>query len=418
MSNVHATSVVDNRNICFHLSVLRLPLNLVILCSLFSGPSQIFGQITGPCAGSRAENIACLAGTVIDRANQKVGFRNNPQVSTGNGVLVIPLASSLPLPSPASGFTYSFDSTGGGYVRSSQSFGPILAERAETIGRNKLAVGVAFQRFVFDEVDGVDIHQIETSLLPLPGILVKNTSNISLQLNQVTSFATYGINDRVDLSVAVPISTVHFGIAFSSVVRAADTGLLLAQTSGAGSHSVTGLGDVNLQVKGTIHRWEHASVAFGTTLRLPTCDQYEALGAGAVGIRPFIAVSSAYKRISPHVNLGYQWNGESLLAGNILTGTKLHIPSQIQYAAGVDAGVLKRLTLNFDVIGFEAIHTDRLPFLPNAFAKRSLNVTNGAVGFKFNPVGKLLVVCDLLFRMNDGGLRFKVAPLIGLTYGF
>ncbi len=39
--------------------------------------------------------------------------------------------SSLPLPSPASGFTYEFDAAIGAFTRTTQSFGPILAERAE-----------------------------------------------------------------------------------------------------------------------------------------------------------------------------------------------------------------------------------------------------------------------------------------------
>jgi hypothetical protein len=50
----------------------------------------------------------------------------------------IALASQLaaiPLPTPASGFTYTFDENLGVFQRSTQSFGPILTERAETIGR-------------------------------------------------------------------------------------------------------------------------------------------------------------------------------------------------------------------------------------------------------------------------------------------
>src|SRR2546422_5665887 len=48
---------------------------------------------------------------------------------------------ALPLPSPASGFTYSFDSSLGVFTRTTQSFGPILTERAETIGKKKFTVG-------------------------------------------------------------------------------------------------------------------------------------------------------------------------------------------------------------------------------------------------------------------------------------
>jgi hypothetical protein len=37
--------------------------------------------------------------------------------------------TSLPIPSPASGFTYSFDRSLGVYTRSAKSLGPILADR-------------------------------------------------------------------------------------------------------------------------------------------------------------------------------------------------------------------------------------------------------------------------------------------------
>src|SRR5262249_18050925 len=47
--------------------------------------------------------------------------------------------TSLPLPSPASGMTYHFDSSSGTFARSTQSFGPILSDRAETIGRRKVS---------------------------------------------------------------------------------------------------------------------------------------------------------------------------------------------------------------------------------------------------------------------------------------
>lgn len=47
---------------------------------------------------------------------------------------------SAPKPSPASGFTFEFDPTVGVFHRSTQSFGPILTERAETIGAKRIAV--------------------------------------------------------------------------------------------------------------------------------------------------------------------------------------------------------------------------------------------------------------------------------------
>ena len=58
--------------------------------------------------------------------------------------------SALPLPSPSSGFTYTMDPALGVFTRSTQSFGPIMAERAETMGKGKFAFGFGVQHFGFD----------------------------------------------------------------------------------------------------------------------------------------------------------------------------------------------------------------------------------------------------------------------------
>src|SRR6187401_3348465 len=68
--------------------------------------------------------------------------------------------TSVPLPSPASGFTYKFDPATGTFVRSTRSFGPILTDRAETIGRGRLAFGFNSQFFSFDHLDGVSLEAI------------------------------------------------------------------------------------------------------------------------------------------------------------------------------------------------------------------------------------------------------------------
>src|SRR5918996_1107077 len=47
--------------------------------------------------------------------------------------------ATVPLPSPASGFTYQFDPGTGTFERTTRSFGPILADRGETIGRGRIA---------------------------------------------------------------------------------------------------------------------------------------------------------------------------------------------------------------------------------------------------------------------------------------
>ena len=58
--------------------------------------------------------------------------------------------TGLPIPTPASGFTYTLDPGLGQFTRSTKSFGPILSDRADTVGLHKLSLGVHYQRFTFD----------------------------------------------------------------------------------------------------------------------------------------------------------------------------------------------------------------------------------------------------------------------------
>jgi hypothetical protein len=311
-------------------------------------------------------------------------------------------------------------------VRSPESFGPLLAERAETIGRNHFDFGLTFQRFVFSEADGRKVNDMTFSAFLNGTTAIVNRYDLGLTLDQFIMFANYGLSNRVDVSVAVPITTVRYTGSLQTSIVSPQGQVFAGQASQ--TREATGVGDLNVRLKGTLKRWEHAGFAIAADVRFPTGDAYNALGAGAYGIKPFLIYSFDYKKISPHVNLGYQWNGSSILTGNIITGSTGHVPNQIPYAAGLDARVHKRVTLDFDVLGQEVIHAEGLAgaqavLLPDgssveafAFSRHSFNMTNGSAGVKVNPGGNFLVFFNLLFRMNSAGLRSNVAPLFGVSY--
>jgi hypothetical protein len=52
-------------------------------------------------------------------------------------------------------------------------------------------------------------------------------------------------------------------------------------------------------------------------IRLPTGDERNFLGSGTLGLKPF-TVASYRGRISPHGEVGYGLNGNSLLYGNFI----------------------------------------------------------------------------------------------------
>jgi hypothetical protein len=165
--------------------------------------------------------------------------------------------------------------------------------------------------------------------------------------------------------------------------------------------------------------------------RLPTGDANDFLGTGSLGVKPFVAVSYA-ARVSPHFDLGYQWNGNSILAGNILTGAKAALPSQFQYAGGVDWGVSTHLTLAADLIGERFINATQFQTGPYTnimgvshadvmttnTVKGSFNMDDFALGGKVSLGGKFLLAANVLIKLDDAGVRSKFVPMLGLSYTF
>ena len=355
--------------------------------------------------------------------------------------------ASVPLPSPASGFTYELDPALGVFKRTTQSFGPILAERAETIGKKKVSLGFNYQHFTFDSIEGVDLFDVPAVFThdgASPGgraDVVTTSNDIDLRVRQFTTFLSYGLTDRVDLSVAVPVVSVDLSVVSDATVRRIGTATSPAthffrDPSGAfgttkrftASGSASGIGDVIARLK---VRPARSGVALGVDVRFPTGDELNLLGSGAYGVKPFLVLSFSQKVFSPHINVGYQWNGDSVLGGNVVTGEKGSLPDQILYEAGVDVGLTPRITLALDVLGRRVLKSPRLQTetfhaldgtstFPNIhfIQDANFNVTNGSAGLKINAGGRLLLDFNVLFKIDKGGLRDKITPLVGFEYSF
>lgn len=360
--------------------------------------------------------------------------------------------AAIPVPSPASGFTFSLDSSLGVMKRSTQSFGPIYAERAETIGKNKFSLGVSYQRFTFDTISGQSLGNIpavfthDGAVFPGGKADVISTNNaIDLAVDQSLMFFTYGILDRLDVSLAVPYVHVKMTATSNTTIERIGTGTSTAvhffddptlpdrhgsQKTFVSSGSASGIGDLLMRLKGTVFKSGHNGLALGLDMRFPTGDEEDFLGSGAAAIKPFLAWSLAAGKASPHVNLGYVWTGDSVLAGNVLTGTKVSLPDEFVWAAGLDIGVVEKLTLAVDVLGRHVTNSPQLQtktftaldgqttFPDIHFANGTFDVIDGAFGLKFNAGGKLLIDLNVLVKLNNAGLRDKVTPLFGLEYSF
>jgi hypothetical protein len=412
--------------------------------------SLVFHDLFGP-NGLVVDSEAVLPDGSTHSAHFNSAFQSN---FTQFNVALASQLTSLPLPSPASGFTYRFDSSTGTFVRTTQSFGPILTDRAETIGRGRFSFGYNYQFFSFDKLEGIDLSRVPSVFthdsFQLGGgraDVVTTSSAIDASVGQFTGALTYGLTDRFDVSLAVPLVRTHLSVIAAATIQRVGTGAAKAihffrdpdAQGGFGSErtfeaggTATGLGDLIVRVKGTVLRSATRGLAAGLDLRLPTGDERNLLGSGAAGVKPFFVYSASYRRLSPHANFAYQWNGSSVLAGDPETGAKGDVPDQMQYAVGTDVGVSDKFSLTVDWLGRRVINSPRVfrqafhasgpagsaTFDDIAFDRESFWASNASLGFKANVGGRVLVDFNMRFAVGTNGLTDRVTPLVGLEYTF
>lgn len=441
-------------------------------------PSLILGEVRLPSPGggvlSHAAHFSPL--TVNDPNNPAVAI-----VQAFNTQFLAQL-SSFPLGSSTGGLTYSFDSAVGTFRRGSDSFGPAFAERALTIGKGRLSAGFNYQHSSYDKFEGLSLddgsvkfylrHQECCGVggpegpplfgtVPTPdgsretpffeGDIIEAALSLNATSNTVSIFANYGLSDRWDVGIAVPIVRVSLQAdVAATIVRLATSSNPNIHTFEAGNPnaltaafrregSATGLGDVVLRTKYRVADVAGGGLGIGADFRLPTGDQDELLGAGGQ-TRVYFVASTGRGRFAQHVNLGY-----TLATGDLpdlgLTGVSTSaVPDELGYAAGVEFVATPRVTVLGDIVGRTLRDVGRLSVAQKTFAFQepgpraspprtavfdefdpragNLNLVFGALGVKANVWGDLLVSANVLFPFTDAGLRNRLTTVVGVDFAF
>ena len=425
-------------------------------------PSSAQSQERPPTLSTLFEDIFGARGLVLNSDDVQLDGTNhaahfNSAFQSEFRLMNVALTSQLatvPLPSPASGFTYHFDAATGTFMRSTRSFGPILAERGETIGLGKIAFGYTYQFFSYDHLDGVPITNVPALFTHDNAEagggradVVATVNTIEATVAQYTGALTYGITDRIDLSLAVPVVRTRLSLLSNATIHRIGTGSNLGvhffrdpdAIDGYGStrqffseSSAAGIGDLVARAKGTVMREGSRALAVGLDMRMPTGDEQNLLGSGAMGLKPFAAFSTSLGAFAPHANVAYQWNGKSLIAGSVRESQKADLPDQFTYALGADVLVAPRLSVIVDLFGQRVINSPRLTVTSSVrtgvagsvtlddiqFVNESYWSAAGSFGMKGNVASRMLVTFNRRFALADGGLTDRLAPLLGVEWAF
>ena len=128
----------------------------------------------------------------------------------------------------------------------------------------------------------------------------------------LNAFATYGVTDRLDIGVAVPINRVDVQATLTARIGFTSSGIddpepLVTSQSGTKS----GIGDVVIRAKYNMLKGNTWGIAESVDVRLPTGDELNLLGIAGPQVKLTFIASSTVGALSPHVNLAYTISGTS-----------------------------------------------------------------------------------------------------------
>ena len=388
----------------------------------------IIGEYTAFVTVLPQFGIPVDADELFDEAIERYGIASQIIYLAGNQL------SSFPLGSSSGGFTWNVDVAAATFTRASNSFGPIFAERPLTIGRKRLNVGANYQHVTFDRLDGRSLRNGEIVGYFGPrfgtfGIFFADSLDVTVTTDTFNAFATYGITDRLDVGVAVPVNRVSVNASLTSrigdTIDGIDPSFTPFVTSASGTAS--GIGDMVIRAKYNMLNRETVGIAEFVDVRLPTGDERNLLGVGGSQFKLGFIASSAVGRLSPHVNIAYTISGTSSAADD-LESVVVAPPEEISYAGGADLAVTLRTTVAFDAVGRVLRKVGTLTWAPSAFGedfpqfelnrRQDLHLLLGSLGVRVNPFGNMLLTANILFPMTDSGLTDSLTWTAGVDYSF
>jgi Putative MetA-pathway of phenol degradation len=325
---------------------------------------------------------------------------------------------AFPFSSSVGGFTFSFDPLLNTFVRTTETLGPLFAERAPTLGRGKLNFNAAFTFFKYDSFNGERLNRLHVDALHQPDVIPPNDERTSFELDtlrlnfdidiRVRIFslaATYGVTENLDVGILVPIVNVDMRVKSHAQIIPSPANTFPGVHTFVGgpespddraSGSATGIGDVVLRAKYSLLKSEVIEVAGALLTELATGSHRDLLGTGTTTIRPFLILSrTLFNLLTPHLNLGYKFNLNRVNQ------------STVEYVIGFDLGT-SRFTFAWELLGSYEPSGDR----------SGENILTSSLGVKWNPWKQLLVSANTQVPINRTGLRSNLILTFGAEYSF
>ncbi len=438
-------------------SALLLSLFLIVPAS--AAAQGLRGKIGELFIFGTGEQPLFLAGTADNTSVEAHAGHFIPSAVGSNATLISFLTSAIgtsiaaiPISATSSGTTFRFE--GGVPVQTSTSPGPIIGERAQTLGKGRVFVGASVSQLNFKTLRGVDLENLRLNFThanadfpgcdtifggdcTLQGIPTLENDFIQLDLAleldvRATTFqVTYGLLDRVDIGVAVPI--------ISATLRGQSNAQVVPFGGPTASHffdgtpaepvlfasrfvegSASGVGDIAARVKIGVSESPSTRFAILGDARFATGSEKDFLGSGHFAVRGMGIVSAEFGQFASHANVGYLYREGDGQNDAVLA------------TVGFDQILAPWATLAADLVSELQVGDSKLtipdpltidePFRrliePTSVPDMRDDIINASFGFKFTTTSGLTIVTNSIWPLNNGGLRPDVMWTVGLEYSF
>jgi len=320
----------------------------------------------------------------------------------------------FPVSSTGGGFTFQYDSELEVFTRTTDSLGPIFAERAPTLGKGKLNFGFSYTYINFSTLEGRDLDNLKSIVLldekQKDKNLLQMDFDVDVKSNLFSFYGTYGITDRWDISILVPVIQIQLDVDSTAKILnrtpKGENGKILGYRLDSGetmndavSGASTGLGDIFLRNKYNILTSKWIDFTTALDVKLQTGNEDELLGTGRTSIKPFLIFSKSISHFTPHFNFGYEFNSGS------------EGQDRIVYTTGTDYTFGKgnnHFSIALDILGRHKIERSDI----------GNDIVDFSTGFKWSPRSGMLVFFNVQTPLNDDGLRADWIPTVGYELNF
>ena len=204
-------------------NISRLALSLLVLTALGASPlraQKLIDLIPGLYGGDGI--LLATAEAASHTAHFSIGSaasinRLNQQIAAEVG--------GFPVSSAVGGFSFEFDPVLGDFVPTAESLGPIMAERAEGIGKGGFNLNLSFTHFSYDRFSGFDLGRFavvarhDPDIIGFPDVrdqfeedVLRIDMDLDIDVRLVALAANYGLSESAEIGLLLPYAAVDMQV--------------------------------------------------------------------------------------------------------------------------------------------------------------------------------------------------------------